>query len=485
MRAMRTLVVGLVVLALVAPARAQVAFREVGREAGVAKAGDAGAVAWFDFDGDGDEDLFVANLGKDKLYRNDGGTFAKAKRAGIGSGAISFGVAIGDYDNDGLLDVFVANQQAANALYRNTGGGRFSDVTREAGVGGGGVGSYSAAWADFDRDGLLDLFVANGSQLAGARDFLYRNLGDGRFAEVGERAGITGADRSLGCAWGDYDGDGWPDLFVANFGERNRLYRNRGDGTFDDRATPAGVAGPANGAGGAWGDFDNDGRLDLYVVNTNSGDDEDRLYRNVDGARFEDVTRQAGLFAHEDGEAAFWADLDNDGWLDLFLANRSDYAGGRREPNRLFRNLGGGAFLEIAAAAGTVGNGQAQPAAFADYDGDGRLDVFVGCLPATDLLFRNESVAGNALVVRLRGRESNRAAIGARVFASIGGMTLMREVSSSSGRSSQNQLAPHFGLGVSGVVDRLEVRWPSGRVQVLEGVAAGVVVVEEPAGDAR
>src|SRR6185369_7826974 len=231
--------------ALVAQAPGPIAFDDVASAAGVAKGGDPGAVAWFDADGDGDDDLFVASIGKDRLFRNDGnGRFTKLKGTGLDRDSDpSFGVAVGDYDNDGRLDLFVANLGVANKLYHNEGDGRFRDVTKTANVGGGSqTNSYSAAWADYDRDGLLDLYVANGSQQAPAKNFLYHNEGAGRFREVADTAGVGGNESSLGCAWGDYDDDGWPDLYVANFGQPNRLYRNRGDGTFADRAAAAGVA---------------------------------------------------------------------------------------------------------------------------------------------------------------------------------------------------------------------------------------------------
>jgi hypothetical protein len=458
------------------------AFVEVGRPAGVAKGGEAGAVAWFDMDGDGDEDLYVANLGPNRLFRNDGeGRFTRLKKTGLEGGhANSFGVAVGDYDNDGLLDVFVANLGSPNRLCHNEGGGRFRDQARAAGVDGGSANSFSAAWADYDNDGLLDLYVANGSQSVAGPNFLYRNEGEGRFAEVAAQAGVAGDERSLGCAWGDYDNDGLQDLYVANFGQPNRLYRNNGDGTFAERARQAGVDDDGNGAGAAWGDYDNDGWLDLYLFNTNEGDDVDRLYRNLGDGTFADVTAAVGLSAHEDGEAVMWGDYDNDGWLDLYLVNRSDFG---RQRNRLLRNFDGTRFVDVAAAAGVLGTGMGHPAATADYDGDGRLDIFVGNFPGTrDELFHNTAGGGNSLVVRLLARSANRAAIGARVIVTAGGLTMTREVSSSSGRSSQNQLAPHFGLGPAGAADRVEVRWPGGAVQVLENIPAGVVEIEEPEG---
>jgi hypothetical protein len=452
-------------------------FVETAVSSGVAKGGDPGAIAWLDADGDGDEDLFVAAIGRDRLFRNEGGgRFAKAKRVGFAGGSdASFGVAVADYDNDGRLDLFVANLGTSNRLYHNEGEGRFREVTPGAGVGGGLANSYSAAWADYDRDGLVDLYVSNGSQNAAAPNFLYHNEGGGRFREVAAEAGVAGNESSLGCAWGDYDNDGWPDLYVANFGQPNRLYRNRGDGTFADRAVAAGVDDRGNGAGAAWGDFDNDGDLDLYLFNTNSGASEDRLYRNEGDGTFADATAAAGLRESGDGEAVVWGDFDNDGWVDLFVVNRSDFS---RQRNRLLRNAGGH-FVDVTSLAGVAGTGSGQPAAAADCDGDGRLDLYVGNLPgAREELFLNRTDAGASLVVRLVGSESNRAAIGARVTVRAGDLTQIREIASSSGRSSQNQLAAHFGLG-DATSASVEIRWPSGAVQTVEGVPPGTIEVVE------
>ena len=470
-------------LALGTQSGATIGFTNVAVSAGVAKGGNPGAVAWFDMDGDGDQDLFVAAIGKDKLFRNDGaGHFTKVKRSGIDkSSDPSFGVAVADFDGDGRIDIFVANLGAPNKLYRNEGDGHFADVSRSAGVGGGRANSYSAAWADYDLDGRVDLFVANGSQQQAGRNYLYHNEGGGRFREVADDAGVGGKDSSLGCAWGDYDDDGYPDLFVANFGQPDRLYRNKGDGTFVDRAATAGVDDTANGAGASWADFDNDGDLDLYVFNTNAGASSNRLYANEGDGTFVDVTETLGLRESGDGEAVVWADFDNDGWLDLFVVNRSDFSAQR---NHMYRNLQGERFVDVTTEAGVSGTGSGQPAAAADYDGDGRLDLFVGNLPSSrEELFHNQSVAGNALIVRLRGTVSNRDAIGARVIATTeGNLRMTREITSSSGRSSQNQTAAFFGLGSDTMVRSVEVRWPSGRTTRLDEVQAGVVDVVEASG---
>lgn len=457
-------------------------FTNAASEAGVAKAGDPGAIAWFDADGDGDEDLFVAALGADRFFRNDGsGRFDKLKRTGLDrSGSASFGAAVGDFDNDGRLDLFVANLDGANRLFRNAGDGRFEDVTSAANVGGGSsTPSYSAAWADYDRDGWIDLYVANGTQRQAARNFLYRNAGDGTFREVAEAAGVDGgATSSLGCAWADYDNDGWPDLYVANFGQPSRLYRNRGDGTFRDQTAAAGVDDAGNGAGAAWADYDNDGLLDLYLFKTNAGASADRLWRNRGDGTFDDVTARAGLSEQGDGEAVVWADFDNDGWQDLFVVNRSDFS---PQKNRLYRNVGGTVFADVTSLAGVAGSGSGQPAAAADVDGDGWMDLFVGNLPGRkDDLFRNRGGDARSLVVRLRSRTGAPAVIGARVTVVVGGVRMMREVSSSSGRSSQNQFSPHFGLGAAGVAERVEVRWPDGETVVLHDVPAGVEDILEP-----
>lgn len=459
-----------------------IAFTDVASAVGVAKAGDPGAVAWLDFDNDGDEDLFVAALGTDRLYRNGGADrFTKVRGSGLEKAATaSFGAAVGDFDNDGWLDLFVANLDAGNRLYRNENGARFRDVTKSAKVGGGSTtSSYSAAWADYDRDGFLDLYVANGTQQQVARNFLYRNLGDGTFREVAVSAGVDAdSTSSLGCAWADYDNDGWPDLYVANFGQPNRLYRNNGDGTFRERAQQAGVDDSGNGAGAAWADYDNDGWLDLYLFNTNSGASADRLWRNRRDGTFGDVTATVGLAEQGDGESVVWADVDNDGFQDLYVVNRSDFS---PQKNRLFRSIGGTVFADVTQLAGVAGSGAGQPAAVADYDGDGYLDLFVGNLPGKrEELFRNRGGDSNFLIVQLTDRNGNRGAIGARVTVVVGESTMTREVSSACGRSSQNQISPHFGLGIAPMVDSLEVRWPSGAVTTMSDVPAGTVAIAEP-----
>jgi hypothetical protein len=333
--------------------------------------------------------------------------------------------------------------------------------------------SFSAAWADYDRDGLVDLYVANGSQIAAAPNLLYHNQGGGRFVETAATVGVAGNERSLGCAWGDFDGDLWPDLCVVNFGQPTRLYRNLGTGSFREVGVEAGVAGSANGAGCAWGDYDNDLDLDLYVFNTNEKANRDRLYRNDGGGRFHDITAEAGLLADEDGEAVVWGDFDADGWLDLYVVNRSG------QPNRLFLNRGGAAFVDFAESAGVAGNGRGHPAAAADVDGDGKLDLFVGNLPdRAEMLFHNDSTPATTLEITLAGTTSNTAAIGARVIVTSASGAMLREVSSSSGRSSQGQLAAHFGLPAGGPV-RVEVRWPDGGVDLFDGVLPGCYLLVE------
>jgi hypothetical protein len=498
-------------------------------------------VALLDFDGDGVRDLFFANgstldapgtgaAPRSALFRGRGdGTFTDVTdKAGVGRSGWGQGVAVADYDNDGDADLFLT-YFGPNVLFRNEGNGTFRDVTEAAGVAGGGW-STSAAFADYDRDGRLDLYVARyvdfdpataprpGSQrncfyrgfpvmcgprgLGGQRDRLYRNNGDGTFADVTVKAGDLdrAAHRGLGVVWGDYDNDGWPDVFVANDAHPNLLFHNQRDGTFREAAFEAGVAYDEDGReragmGTDFGDYDNDGWLDLVI--TNFYDEPHSLYLNQHDGTFEETTWPSGL-----GEATLrylgwgtgFADLDNDGWKDLFFVNGHVYPEVDRhgldetyaERNLVLRNQGDGRFTSLGPAAGAalerarVGRG----AAFGDYDGDGRLDIVVTNVNDGATLLRNQSPAGHGwLAVELLGRQSNRDGIGARVTAQVGSRRLMQEIHGGASYLSQSDLRAHFGLGAVETVTELEVRWPSGTVDRMRDVRGRqVLTVEEGKG---
>ncbi len=422
-------------------------------------AGGGNGVAWGDYDNDGDLDLYLGNLNApgSKLLRNDGGGTFTNVTVGALIGVTAIGVAWGDYDNDGDLDLYAAND-GANTLIRNDGAGIFTDVT--AGPLGDNGGSQGVAWADFDRDGDLDLFFANASATPALRqDKLLRNDGGGIFTDV--TAGpLVEADNNTGIAWGDYDNDGDPDLYIAADGAPSRLLRNDGAGSFTDVTTgPLAITGVATGV--AWGDFDNDGDLDLYVAR-GSGQG-DRLLRNDGGDAFTDVT--AGALVDTDStQGIAWGDYDNDGDLDLYLANATT-------PNRLLRN-DGGVFVDVTTAPLDGGGRNSTGVAWGDYDGDGDLDLFLSSWFGPKSLFRNGLSSGNHwLHVDLTGTLSNRFGLGARIRVIAGGRTQIREVSGGAGYFSQDSLTAEFGLGQATVVDSVQVRWPSGTVQTLLNVA--------------
>lgn len=495
--------------------------------------GMMGGGAFFDYDNDGDVDLFVGNGSSfepfapgghpsNTLYRNEGdGTFSDVtQEAGLIDSSWSMGVAAADYDNDGDTDLFVSNY-GPDRLYRNEGDSTFAEVAAAAGLGDEGWGT-GATFGDYDNDGDVDLYVARYVDfsldyespipclwknigvycgpvgLLPASDLLYRNEGDGTFIEVTTEAGM-GEARLYGMSaiFSDYDGDGLPDLFVANDSTPNLLYRNEGNGTFSEQALLSGVAYSGEGErqgcmGAAVTDYDGDGLPDIFV--TNFADEYNTLYRNEGGGFFADVAFASGVGA-ADRRLVAWGtgffDADNDGDRDLFVANGHTYPeadlpevdSSYEEANSLFENFGAGRFREVTEAAGPglalrrVSRG----AAFGDYDGDGDLDIFVLNLNDTPTLLRNETEAGAHLLVDLEGGASNRDGIGAKLKLTVGGKAQYAEVQSGGSYLAHNDMRVHFGMGAAERADELEIRWPSGRVQVLRDVESGQVLqVREP-----
>ena len=481
----------------------------------------AGA-AWFDYDRDGDLDIYFVNGANlpgaeldvspsNALYRNNGDmTFTEVTReAKLGDGAYGFGCCVGDYDNDGWRDLYVTNF-GANVLYRNNGDGSFSDVTKSAGVGDEGWGA-SAAFADYDKDGDLDLFVANyldyrlednticyrgdlrvycpPADFTGAADVLYENRGDGTFVDVTRESGVFSSEgKGLGVVWGDYDGDSYPDLFVANDTTADMLYRNNGDGTFMDVALFVGVALgakgiPMGGMGTSFGDYDNDGRLDIVV--TNFQDDPNSLYHGEGDGTFADASyasRLGGVSLPYVGWGVDFVDLDNDGLVDLFVGNGNIYDNVEKfdpgytypQRNLIFRNRGDGTLDEISNHCGPGLNliKVSRGAAFGDYDNDGDIDILITNSNQTpDLLLNESSNQNNWLNLKLVGTASNRDAIGARVMLFAPGLEpQLREVKSGSSYLCQSDMRLHFGLGDAPSVTRIEIRWPSGLEETFEGV---------------
>ncbi|MGH9632711.1 MAG: CRTAC1 family protein [Bryobacteraceae bacterium] len=495
-------------------------------------------VAFFDYDNDGWLDIFLVNGSRfetifpkggeptNRLFRNNrDGTFTDITvKAGLVRHGWGQGVCVGDYDNDGNDDLFIS-YWGENALYHNNGDGTFTDVSRKAGIttAGGPVRRWNTgcAFVDYDRDGYLDLFVANyidfdlktvpvpesgtclykGLKVAcgppglkGGKNILFRNNGDGTFTDVSARAGIlkTEGTYGLGVLVADFDNDGWPDIYVANDSSASALYRNNRDGTFTEIAIEAGVAyspdgKPQAGMGVSAGDYDGDGNLD--IVKTNFAGDTSSLYRNLGRNIFEDMTLQVGFGRNTRflGWGAGFLDFDNDGWPDVLLTNGHVYPEvaesgseyGYRQRKVLYRNTGGGKFADVSLTAGpgileaAAGRG----AAFGDFDNDGDIDVVVNCVNDVPQLLRCDSgVKNNWLKTKLIGTKSNRSAIGARVYCTPeGGRRQIDEVRSGGSYMSQNDLRLHFGLGQAARAD-IEIRWPSGVVEKISGVAANQAV---------
>ncbi len=507
-------------------------------------------VAFYDFDNDGWLDIFLVNgwrlegfpAGEEPtshLFKNNrDGTFTDVTaKAGLIHHGWGQGVCIGDYDNDGFDDLFVT-YFGKNVLYHNNGDGTFTDVTDKAGVGGSGKRwNTGCAFVDYDRDGKLDLFVANyidldlatapvpesgpclykGVMVAcgppglkGGKNILFHNNGDGTFTDVSETSGILNANGTygLGVLTADFDNDGWPDIYVANDSAPSALYQNKKNGKFEDIAIEAGCAlsadgKPQAGMGVSAADYDLDGNLD--IVKTNFAGDTPSLYHSVGGANFEDTTFSAGLGAHTQylGWGCGFFDFDNDGWADILICNGHVYPeveqlkteAGYAQHKLLYRNMRNGRFEEVTEMAGPGINAAvaARGCAFGDFDNDGDLDMVVNVVNGLPQLLRCDSRSGNNWIkLKLIGTKSNRSAIGARVtcVATFPGESKphkqIDEVRSGGGYFSQSDLRVHFGLGKAQKVDLVEIRWPSGQVDTLRDIAVNeLLIVKEGFGLVR
>jgi hypothetical protein len=517
-------------------------------------------VAIIDYDNDGWPDIFLVNgtrfgaqpAGRTPssylFHNNRDGTFTDVSRkAGFTYSGWGQACCIGDYDNDGFDDLFVSCW-GRNLLYHNNGDGTFTDVSEKAGVAG--VANRWGAgccFLDYDRDGRLDLFVANyvmfdpvraprpgssrycrygdipvpcGPQgFSGGGNLLYRNRGDGTFEDVSEKSGVANPRGSstasfmpenwrpngsygMGAAAADLDNDGWPDIYVACDTAPSLLYHNNRDGTFTEAGSQAGVAFDENGTalsgmGAGIADYDGDGWLD--IVRTNFTDQITILYRNNGDGTFHDASLRAGLGINTKyvGFGVGFLDFDNDGRKDIFIANGHVYPqiAGRKlhvsykQPRLLYRNLGNGRFQDISANAGpgitavNLGRG----CAFADLDNDGDIDIVVNNLDGPPSLLRNNGGNRNSwLRVKCIGTKSNRSAIGARVRVVAGDLIQLDEIMSGSGYYSQNDLRLHFGLGTVEKVDLLEVAWPSGTKESFRDIEARqLLVIRESSGIVR
>ena len=480
--------------------------------------------AFLDYDGDGWQDILLIN-GMDwpghkrerstlKLYRNNrNGTFSDVThRAGLDIEMYGMGVAVGDYDNDGYPDILVTCV-GQNILFKNTGKGTFRDVTKASGLGGRQAFSTSALWFDFDRDGLLDLFVCNYVKWSPGHDvfcsldgknksyctpeayrgetcWLFHNLGNGKFEDVTPTSGVfDSSSKSLGVALLDYDEDGWPDLLVANDTQPNKLYRNQRNGTFKDVAVEAGIAFSAEGKARAGmgvdvADFNNSGRPGVAI--TNFDNEMIGLYRASGDGNYVDIATQSGVgLASKDrlGFGCVFLDADLDGWLDLAVVNghiddtvRNVRGVGYAQSPQLFLNDGQGKFRDVA---GEIGGGFTQPKvgrglAYGDFDRDGDLDLLMTTNNGPAYLFRNDQAGGNKSIrIRLVGTKSNRDAIGARVRIFHAETSQSRLVKGGSSYLSQSELPLTFGLGKREKIDRLVIDWPGGASEEHKNLAAG------------
>jgi hypothetical protein len=488
-------------------------------------------VAFIDYDNDGWPDIFLVN-GTDwpgqpskhstsKLYHNNhDGTFTDVThKAGLDVELFGMGVAVGDYDNDGFDDLFVTALGQSH-LFHNNGNGTFTDVTQKAGLAGPKEFSTSAAWVDYDKDGKLDLVVANYVQWSIETDLyctldgksksyctpesfkgtsvrLWHNRGDGTFEDVTKKAGLGDpTSKTLGIAIIDYDNDGWPDLLLSNDTQPNKLYRNNGNGTFSEKAVVAGIAFSEDGVARAGmgvdaADYDHSGASSILI--TNFSNQMISLYHNegkglfVDEAPRSDVGRASLLTL---GFGCFFFDYDLDGWPDIFIANgHIDSDIERVQPNvkyamppHVFRNVGKGNFQEVANSLGKsfntsrVGRG----AAYADINNDGRLDLLLSTNGGPAYLFLNEatgpSATNKSLRIKLVGTKSNRDGIGAIVKLTAGGETQTQMLRSGSSYLSASELILTFGLAQNAQADTIEVRWPSGQLDKLSNIPAGQTI---------
>jgi hypothetical protein len=493
--------------------------------------------AFIDYDNDGYPDILLVN-GTDwpghhhagattpKLYHNNhDGTFTDVThKAGLDVPMFGLGVAVGDYDNDGFDDLFITALGQSH-LFHNNGNGTFTEVTKLAGMFGPNEFSTSAAWVDYDRDGKLDLVVANYVQWSEAGDLyctldgahksyctpesykgtalrLWHNLGNGKFEDATQKAGLGDpTSKSLGIAILDYNADGWPDILVANDTQPNKLYLNKKDGTFEDHAVPSGIAFSEDGIARAGmgvdaADYDRSGRPSVII--SNFANQMVSLYHNEGNSLFVDEAPQSEVGRDTLvtlGFGCFFFDYDNDGWPDIFVADghiedqiekvqkRVTYA----EPSHLFHNLGGGKFQEVTAQMGAAFAAPrvARGAAYADITNTGFLDVLVTTNSGSPVLFHNEGGANHSLRFKLVGTKSNRDGIGTLAYVTSAGGSdkQVKMLRSGSSYLSQSELVLTFGLGAQSKADTIELHWPSGQIDKLSNVNAGqTVTIEEGKG---
>jgi hypothetical protein len=512
-------------------------FQEIGKEIGIdfihsigdkeltniVESSGAGA-AFLDYDQDGFIDLYVCNgtwvkglnsgekpevITGNHIYHNRGdGTYEDlTKKAGVGGPWYSMGVTVGDYNNDGFPDMYVSNY-GTNVLYKNNGNGTFTDVTKKAMVGGKETDfNTGAVWFDYDNDGFLDLYVGKylnfdpnykyyyapdgfpGPMSYDAQpDVLYHNKGDGTFEDVTKQMGITDLDgRAMGVGAGDYDDDGFVDIYVANDHSMNYLWHNNAGKGFTDMGIPSGTAFGQSGESAVsmsvdFADYLGNGMMDMFI----SDDKYCRLYENMGNGIFSERSYPSGI-AMPAGQFVGWSssfiDYNNDGKVDIYKANGAlKHLYGQED--QLFENLGDGTFKDVSTESGKyfmnklVGRG----ACFGDYDNDGDIDGYVVNLNDRGAFLRNnKGNQNNWITLNLIGTTSNRDGIGARIKVTSGGIILTNQKKSTTGYLSQNDPRMHFGLAKNEMIDKIEIKWPSGKIQLLENIKANqILTVKEP-----
>jgi len=431
-------------------------------KAGVPGTGVGNGIAFADYDSDGDLDLYVSSDPRDILYRNNNGTFEDVTdAAGISIAGDGVAAAFGDYDNDGDLDLYISVNDGQDIFFQNEGNGTFVDMSVLVGISNPDR-ARSASFADFDKDGFLDIYVANEN----AANILYRNINGSKFENVAEEMNVGHQGSGRCSVWFDYDNDYDLDLYVTNKGSTNVLYRNEGS-RFRNVTEFAGVEGMGNSTGVDVADYDNDGYLDICVDG-----DQTYLYHNNGDGTFTDVAAESGV-SHSGRESTpAFGDYDNDGNIDLYLA----VWGGEAV---MYRNNGNGTFEDVTEEANLGASGSSWSAVFADYDSDGDLDLYASYTTRENILYQNNGNDNNWLQIKMLGGVSNRDGIGTRIEITVGGEFQIREVTASSGYGSQDSLDVEFGLGENTAAEVVEIKWPSGIVTRWTDIQANRMMVAE------